>query len=127
MDEPRRLPDGQEIAFDLLGDIYTMPIAGGEAHALTTGIAWDMQPRYSPNGKRIAFTTDRGGGDNIWVMNRDGSNPRQSPRRPSACSTARLDARRQVHRRAQALHRPRSLGAGEMWLYHRSGAATACR
>src|SRR5258707_5178626 len=41
-------PDGKEIAFDLLGDIYTIPIGGGEAKALTTGIEWDMQPRYSP-------------------------------------------------------------------------------
>ena len=80
-------PDGREIAFDLLGDLYIMPIGGGEARALTTGIAWDMQPRYSPNGSEIAFTSDRGGGDNIWVMNRDGSDPRQSPRKTSACST----------------------------------------
>ena len=68
-------PDGREIAFDLLGDIYVMPIGGGEARAIATGIQWDMQPRYSPNGREIAFTSDRGGGDNIWVMNRDGSNP----------------------------------------------------
>src|SRR5205085_315024 len=48
-------PDGREIAFDLLGDIYVMPITGGEARAIATGIAWDMQPRYSPNGSEIAF------------------------------------------------------------------------
>src|SRR6266536_778187 len=70
-------PDGKEIAFDLLGDIYTIPIVGGEAKAITSGIAWDMQPRYSPNGKWIAFTSDRAGGDNIWIMNRDGSKPQQ--------------------------------------------------
>ena len=69
-------PDGREIVFDLLGDIYVMPITGGEARALTTGNAWDMQPRYSPGGTEIAFTSDRGGGDNIWVMGRDGSAPR---------------------------------------------------
>ena len=69
-------PDGKEIAFDLLGDLYTIPIAGGEARALTHDVAWEMQPRYSPDGKTIAFTTDRGGGDNIWIMNRDGTHPR---------------------------------------------------
>src|SRR5204862_959775 len=64
-------PDGKEIAFDLLGDIYTIPVGGGAAKALTSGVAWDMQPRYSPNGKWIAFTSDRAGGDNIWIMDRE--------------------------------------------------------
>jgi Tol biopolymer transport system component len=70
-------PDGREIVFDLLGDIYVMPITGGEARPIASGVAWDMQPRYSPDGRYIAFTSDRAGGDNLWVMDRDGSNPRQ--------------------------------------------------
>ena len=41
-------PDGKEIVFDLLGDLYTIPIGGGEAKTLTSGMAWDEQPRYSP-------------------------------------------------------------------------------
>ena len=65
-------PDGRTIAFDLLGDIYTMPIAGGRPTRITSGLAFDMQPRFSPDGRLIAFTSDRGGGDNIWVMNADG-------------------------------------------------------
>ena len=98
-------PDGREIAFDLLGDIYVVPIAGGEARPLATGNAWDMQPRYSPNGREIAFTSDRGGGDNIWVMNRDGSDPaRDHQGNLPPAQRARLDARRQLHRRAQAFH-----------------------
>ena len=62
-------PDGRTIAFDLLGDIYTMPIAGGRPTRISSGLAFDMQPRFSPDGRLIAFTSDRGGGDNIWVMN----------------------------------------------------------
>src|SRR5829696_801531 len=70
-------PDGREIVFDLLGDLYTVPIGGGEARALTHDLAWQMQPRYSPDGRQIAFTSDQGAGDNIWVMERDGGKPRQ--------------------------------------------------
>ncbi len=70
-------PDGQTIVFDLLGDIYTLPIAGGDATAISAGVAWDMQPRFSPDGQWIAFTSDRGGGDNIWIMKRDGTEPKQ--------------------------------------------------
>ena len=60
-------PDGKSIAFDLLGDIYEIPIEGGEARSLSAGMAWEMQPRYSPDGSAIAFISDREGGDNIWL------------------------------------------------------------
>ncbi|MGQ2930724.1 MAG: TolB family protein, partial [Sphingopyxis sp.] len=66
-------PDGRTIAFDLLGDIYTMPIEGGTPTRIAEGLAYEHQPRFSPDGGRIAFVSDRGGGDNIWLMNRDGS------------------------------------------------------
>ncbi|WP_119679457.1 amidohydrolase family protein [Indioceanicola profundi] len=115
-------PDGTEIVFDLLGDLYTIPITGGEAKALTSGIAWDMQPRYSPNGKWIAFTSDRGAGDNIWIMDRDGSNPRQVTKedfrllnQPDWSPDSQFIIAR------KHFTSTRSLGAGEMWLYHRSG------
>ncbi|MBX3146327.1 MAG: PD40 domain-containing protein [Gemmatimonadales bacterium] len=64
-------PDGQTIVFDLLGDLYTMPIGGGKATALTTGLAYDAQPRFSPDGKKVVFTSDRSGGDNVWIMSLD--------------------------------------------------------
>jgi len=65
-------PDGQSIVFDLLGDIYTMPMAGGKATRLTIGMAFDAQPRWSPDGKKIVFISDRSGGENVWIMNPDG-------------------------------------------------------
>lgn len=69
-------PDGATIVFDLLGDLYDLPIAGGKARRLTSGPAWDSQPRYSPDGKTIAFTSDRGGIDNIWLVDSAGRDPR---------------------------------------------------
>ena len=70
-------PDGKEIVFDLLGDLYLLPIDGGTARRITSGAAFDVQPRFSPDGSRIAFTSDRAGGDNIWIIGRDGSAPTQ--------------------------------------------------
>jgi Tol biopolymer transport system component len=115
-------PKGDELAFDLLGDIYVLPLAGGEAKALTSGVAWDMQPRYSPDGRSIAFTSDRGGGDNIWVMKREGSEPTavtQEKFRLLNSPTWSPDGQFIVARKHFTSRR--SLGAGEMWMYHRAG------
>ncbi len=66
-------PDGQTIVFDLLGHLYTMPASGGTATAITSGLAYDAQPRFSPDGKRIVFVSDRSGGDNLWTISLDKS------------------------------------------------------
>jgi Tol biopolymer transport system component/imidazolonepropionase-like amidohydrolase len=112
-------PDGTELVFDLLGDIYVLPIAGGEARRVASGVAWQMQPRWSPDGKRIAFTSDAGGGDNLWVMDRDGSNARAVSKEtfrlvnsPAWSPDGQFLAGRK-HFTAR-----RSLGSGEIWLWH---------
>lgn len=64
-------PDGSTLVFDLLGDIYTMPITGGRATSVTSGMAFDAQPRFSPDGKRIVFTSDRSGGEGVWTLSLD--------------------------------------------------------
>ncbi|WP_405054492.1 amidohydrolase family protein [Thalassotalea fonticola] len=115
-------PDGKNIVFDLLGDIYIMPVSGGEAKVLTSDIAWQMQPTFSPDGKHIAFTSDQGGGDNIWVMEVDGSNQTAVTN-----ETFRLinspawspDGDYIVARKH--FTGSRSLGAGEVWMYHKTG------
>ena len=70
-------PDGRWIVFDLLGHIYRMPSTGGEAESLTqtSGMAINYQPRFSRDGRQIAFISDRRGQNNLWVMNADGSSP----------------------------------------------------
>ncbi|NNE58871.1 MAG: amidohydrolase family protein [Hellea sp.] len=117
-------PDGETIAFDLLGDIYTMPVSGGKATNLTSDMAWDMQPRFSPDGSQIAFTSDRAGGDNIWVMDVDGENKEQVTKEsfrltnnPTWSPDGRFIAAKKHFTTS------RSLGTGEIWLYHTSGGS----
>ncbi|HTP34121.1 MAG TPA: amidohydrolase family protein [Candidatus Acidoferrales bacterium] len=69
-------PDGRTIVFDLLGRLYTMPATGGDASAITSGLEFDGLPRYSPDGRHIAFVSDRSGEDNLWTADVDGSHAR---------------------------------------------------
>ncbi|TCO71010.1 amidohydrolase family protein [Chromatocurvus halotolerans] len=117
-------PDGEHIVFDLLGDLYEMPATGGEARPLTSGHAWDMQPRYSPDGRYIAFTSDRSGGDNIWTLDRDSGDLHQVTHEsfrllnnPSWSPDGDYIAARKHFTTS------RSLGTGEIWLYHAHGDA----
>ena len=115
-------PDGKEIVFDLLGDIYSIPVAGGEAKLLHGGHAFEVQPRFSPDGMKILFTSDAGGGDNIWVMNRDGSEAKQITKESFRLLNNGVwspDGEYIIARKH--FTSTRSLGAGEMWLYHTGG------
>ncbi|MEC7399433.1 MAG: amidohydrolase, partial [Pseudomonadota bacterium] len=115
-------PDGRSLAFALLGDIYTMPISGGTPTRIAEGLAWEIQPRFSPDGSRIAFTSDRNGADNIWVMNADGSDKRRVTKedfrllnQPTWSPDGRYIAAK------KHFTTERSAGTGEVWLYHISG------
>jgi len=77
-------PDGSRIVFDLVGDLYTLPIAGGTATRVTSGPAMDAQPRFSPDGGQIVFASDRSGAEQVWIMAADGTNPRQLTRGDNA-------------------------------------------
>ncbi|MGH8123702.1 MAG: TolB family protein, partial [Rudaea sp.] len=73
-------PDGRSIVFELLGDLYRVGIDGGEATAITHGLPFDSQPRFSPDGSRIVFVSDRSGNENVWIANADGTQGRQISR-----------------------------------------------
>jgi Tol biopolymer transport system component/imidazolonepropionase-like amidohydrolase len=115
-------PDGKTIVFDLLGDIYTIPFSGGTATLISEGPAFEAHPRFSPDGKKIAFTSDRNGCDNIWIMDADGKNPHaviNEKERQTSNPVWTPDGNYIIARKHY--RNTRSLGAGEMWMYHRSG------
>jgi imidazolonepropionase-like amidohydrolase/Tol biopolymer transport system component len=117
-------PDGREIVFDLLGNIYTMPIEGGRAQVIRESLAYEVQPRFSPDGSKISFTSDAGGGDNIWVMNRDGSDTKQITDESFRLLNNAFwtpDGNYLVARKH--FTSARSLGAGEIWMYHITGGS----
>ena len=121
-------PGGQTIVFDILGDIYAMPIAGGAAQTLTSGPAYDTQPRFSPDGRTIAFTSDRSGIENIWLMDADGKNPLALTtekdsyvRSPSWTPDGRyVLARKEDGKRA-------GIPPVELWMYHREGGGAGIK
>jgi imidazolonepropionase-like amidohydrolase/Tol biopolymer transport system component len=111
-------PDGRELVFDLLGDIYKMPVTGGKATLLSGGLPYETQPKFSPDGNRILFTSDRGGGDNIWTMNTDGSDRKALTKETFRLlnnGTWRPGGEYIVARKH--FTSTRSMGAGEMWMY----------
>lgn len=117
-------PDGKTLVFDLLGDIYTMPVTGGKATLLLGGPAYETMPRWSPDGARIAFTSDRDGIENLWTAAADGRDLRQVSKekeRQVSNPAWTPDGRYLVGRKH--FRNTRSLGAGEMWIYHVSGGA----
>ena len=114
-------PDSQTILFDLLGDLYTLPISGGEAKRITSGLPFDSQPVFSPDGKKIAFTSDRDGCDNLWITNADGSEPKQLSKDKEAYFVSpgwTPDGEYVLVSR-----NPSGLGAHEIWMYSIHGGS----
>ncbi len=106
-------PGGDALVFELLGDLYTLPIGGGAATRITDGPAYDMQPRYSPDGERIVFVSDRDGSENLWIVGADGSNP-----------VALTDGERESYMSPVWAPDGRYIVAGkgsQLWLYHTAG------
>ena len=117
-------PDGQTLVFHMLGDIYRVGIEGGQAEALTSEIAWSFQPRFSPDGARIAFISDRGGAENIWTMAADGSDPVQvSDETEHLLHNPAWSPDGQYIAARKGYVSQRSIPAGSIWLYHRAGGA----
>jgi Tol biopolymer transport system component len=113
--------DGKAIVFELLGDIYTLPIEGGQAKLISGGMAFDSQPKFSPDGKWIAFLSDREGSENLWIMKPDGSDPKQLSKdnwSEFASPAWTPDGQYVIVSKA-----PSSLGTYELWMYHTSGGS----
>jgi len=112
-------PDGKTIAFELLGDIYTLPIEGGEAKLIDGGMAFDSQPKFSPDGKWIAFLSDREGSENVWIMHTDGSGARQVSKDPnSEFASPSWDPSGQYIYVCKTRF---GIGPREIWMYHVDG------
>ena len=115
-------PDGKWMIFDMLGDIYKVPLEGGQAQPLTNSIAWDFQARFSPDGRSIAFISDRDGADNIWIMDPKGENPQQVSKEtmnlvhsPAWSPDGRFIAVK------KGFTSSRSIPGGSIWAYHVNG------
>ena len=117
-------PEGTHVVFDMLGDLYIVPTAGGSVTALTQGTEWNFQPTFSPDGQRIAFVSDRDGNDNIWVMDIDGSNVLQitSERQHNLHNPAWTPDSQWIAVRKGTVSR-RSIPSGEIWMYHINGGS----
>ena len=113
-------PDGETLLFDLLGDLFTLPVPGGEARRLTAGLPFDSQPVYSPDGRHIAFVSDRSGAENLWVIGTDGSSARQlsdNKEKTDFASPAWAADGSAVY----VSRRTEATGIFEIWLYYVDG------
>ena len=110
-------PDGETIVFDFLGDLYTMPFSGGVAEPVTQGMAFDGQPRFSPDGQSIAFVSDRSGGDAVWTISLDGSDTTRITRGENSS----YQSPEWTPDGDYVVATKQNPGQGKLWMYHREG------
>src|SRR5882724_10620525 len=112
-------PDGKTIGFELIGDIYTLPIEGGKAKLIDGGMAFDSQPKFSPDGQWIAFLSDREGSENIWIMHPDGTGAKQvSKDSNSEFASPSWDPKGKYVYVSKTHF---GIGPREIWMYHVDG------
>ena len=115
---------GDTLVFDLLGDLWSMPLSGGEATQLTDGSAWDIEPRFSPDGSRIAYVSDQTGNEQIWIMNADGSDASVFTDEDEARLTEPVwDPNGPYIIARRRTVDTRSIGVTELWQYHLDGGS----
>ena len=120
-------PDGTRIIFDMLGDLYLLPIDGGNATRLTEGAAYDLQPRFSPDGSHVLFTSDRGNIKNAWIAEFDGTSlaefkvvTEQATNLVNGASWTEDGDWVLARKRLQDTS---SIGIAELWMYHKDGGS----
>ena len=113
-------PSGDQLALEILGDLYLLPIEGGPAKAITQGMGYDVQPRFSPDGQRIAFVSDRDGAIGLWTLSLDGGEPEKvagsGERGDFASPEWSPDGQHIIVSKTSF-----GLGAYELWAYHIDG------
>ena len=115
-------PNGEFMVFDMLGDLYKVNMNGGDATPLTQDFAWNIHPSISPDGKHIAFISDKDGLSNVWVMDIDGSNLRQVTKEKSnLIHSPKWSPDGEYLVVTKGIMSSRSIPAGEIWMYHKSG------
>jgi Tol biopolymer transport system component/imidazolonepropionase-like amidohydrolase len=115
-------PDGKRLVFSLLGDLYLLPIEGGEGRRITSGPAYDVQPRFSPDGKWIAFASDRAGIEALWICDLEGGNARKvSAEKESTVNSPAWSPDGEWLVGRKRLTDTSSLGTVELWMWHLRG------
>ncbi|MBM3727045.1 MAG: amidohydrolase family protein [Acidobacteria bacterium] len=116
-------PDGTTIVFELAGDIYTLPMAGGKASRIVSGMGFESQPVYSPGGERIAFLSDREGSENVWIADAAGANLKPLTKDPRTDWTSPEWTPDGKYVLASKTQRTASASGTEIWMYHVDGGS----